>query len=110
VCPRCGQEYYFIRFVTRGNQTYAYAVHGSGKNRRYCYLGPVGDYIYVTRTHIPDGVKLTGMMTPDRLVQYLYDIASTIYLRRDKLSEHEKRLISTVIDILRGCTASLTPS
>jgi hypothetical protein len=42
-CPRCGLPGRLERYESNG-RVYLRVVHGSKKERRYCYLGPAGDY------------------------------------------------------------------
>lgn len=43
MCPRCGQMGY-TEIHNIGGKRYLYVVHGYGKNRTKCYIGPVGGY------------------------------------------------------------------
>ncbi|MCI4409366.1 MAG: hypothetical protein JHC26_09755 [Thermofilum sp.] len=43
VCPRCGQLGYLEKHNVAGNE-YLYVVHGYGKKRQKCYIGPVESY------------------------------------------------------------------
>ncbi|MCC6050149.1 MAG: hypothetical protein LM580_05555 [Thermofilum sp.] len=43
VCPRCGLPGRLERYESNG-RVYLRVVHGSKRSRRYCYLGPAGDY------------------------------------------------------------------
>jgi hypothetical protein len=43
VCPRCGQPGYIEKHSVAGNE-YLYVVHGYGKKRTKCYIGPVDSY------------------------------------------------------------------
>ena len=43
VCPRCGLPGRLERYESNG-RVYLRMVHGSKRERRYCYLGPAGDY------------------------------------------------------------------
>jgi len=45
-CPRCGAEGRLEKYYVKG-RPYLRVVHGSGKNRKRCYLGPEGDYEHV---------------------------------------------------------------
>jgi len=42
-CPRCGAEGRLEKYYVKG-RPYLRVVHGSGKNRKRCYLGPADDY------------------------------------------------------------------
>jgi len=42
-CPRCGREGRFEVYEVNGRK-YLRVVHGSGKSRERCYLGPVESY------------------------------------------------------------------
>ena len=79
VCPRCGRPIDWLERVKRGNQVYVYAVHYLGyekignkirKKVEKCYLGPER-YLYVTKTHLRDGLILRGMQDRDRILEYL---------------------------------------
>jgi hypothetical protein len=43
VCPRCGELGYLEKYTVAG-RTYLRVVHGRGKNRRRCYVGPAEGY------------------------------------------------------------------
>lgn len=82
ICPRCGRPYNWIERKKVGERVYLYAVHvvGEGKNRRRekCYLGPEGNYEYVTRMHAHEGLVLKGLMDADRALEYLTALADTV--------------------------------
>ena len=63
---------------------YAYAVHyvreGGRRRKRRCYLGPVGSYEYVTKTHGREGLVLRGLLSDNRVIEYLDALIS--YLSR----------------------------
>jgi len=42
-CPRCGLEGRLEKYCVNG-RPYLRVVHGSGRNRKRCYLGPADDY------------------------------------------------------------------
>jgi hypothetical protein len=44
VCPRCGLPGRLERYESNG-RVYLRMVHGTKKERRYCYLGPAEDYV-----------------------------------------------------------------
>jgi hypothetical protein len=46
VCPRCGEPGYLERYEVAGRR-YLRVVHGRGRNRRRCYIGPAEGYDYV---------------------------------------------------------------
>jgi len=101
-CPRCGSKYNWIEHHKRGERIYLYAVHkeGKGKNakRWKCYLGPADSYVYVTRTHRQEGLRLKGLADIDRALEYLdalINYIETVELDgavRLKLAERFKRL------------------
>ena len=43
VCPRCGELGYLEKYSVAG-RTYLRVVHGRGKQRRRCYVGPAEGY------------------------------------------------------------------
>ena len=49
-CPRCGQPGYLESYASAGRK-YLRVRHGSGKQRWFCYLGPVESYVYVDLLH-----------------------------------------------------------
>ena len=50
ICPRCGKlGHTYTRTI--GNRQYLYIVHGAGRNKKFCYIGPVGGYFEVERIH-----------------------------------------------------------
>ena len=75
VCPRCGSKYNWIERHKRGDRVYLYAVHkeGKGKNakRWKCYLGPSDSYVYVSKTHTQEDLRLKGLADIDRALEYL---------------------------------------
>jgi len=44
-CPRCGLEGRLEKYYVNGRAYYR-VVHGSGKSRTRCYLGPADDYLH----------------------------------------------------------------
>jgi hypothetical protein len=44
-CPRCGEQGYTETHSVAGRR-YLYIVHGTGKKRRKCYIGPVEEYVH----------------------------------------------------------------
>jgi hypothetical protein len=44
-CPRCGEQGYYETHSVAGRR-YLYVVHGTGKKRRKCYIGPVDSYVH----------------------------------------------------------------
>jgi len=75
VCPRCGARGW-VEEKERGGRIYVYAVHeertpDGRKRRRYCYLGPKGEYEYVTRLHGREGLVLKGLLEKGRVLDYL---------------------------------------
>ena len=102
VCPRCGSKYNWIERHKRGGRIYLYAVHkeGKGKNakRWKCYLGPSNSYVYVTKTHRQEGLRLKGLADVDRALEYLdalINYVETVELDgavRLKLAERFKQL------------------
>ena len=81
ICPVCGRPIDWIERARKGNQVYLYAVHYLGyektpkgkikKKVEKCYLGPERAYIYVTKTHLRDGLVLRGAHDRERLLEYL---------------------------------------
>jgi len=79
VCPRCGLPYSYIERRVIGDRVYLYAVHvmkvregGRSKRKvRKCYLGPEDSYIYVSMMHEKEGLRLRGMISKDRIIEYL---------------------------------------
>jgi len=44
-CPRCGSEGRLEEYVVNGRR-YLRVVHGSGKDRKQCYIGPSDNYFH----------------------------------------------------------------
>jgi len=43
VCPRCGELGYLEKYIV-ADRAYLRVVHGRGKSRKRCYIGPAGNY------------------------------------------------------------------
>jgi hypothetical protein len=76
ICPRCGEPYRWIYRENIHGRSYLYAVHeyideNGRKRRRKCYLGPEGNYEYVSATH---DLEFYGLTKEDRYIRYLEEI------------------------------------
>jgi len=76
ICPRCGEPYRWIYRENIHGRSYLYAVHeyvdeNGRKRRRKCYLGPEGNYVYVSATH---DLEFYGLTKEDRYIRYLEEI------------------------------------
>ena len=76
ICPRCGEPYKWIYRENIHGRSYLYAVHeyideNGRKRRRKCYLGPEGNYKYVSATH---DLEFYGLTKEDRYIRYLEEI------------------------------------
>ncbi len=84
ICPRCGAKFDYIDTKRVGGREYLYCVHvqyerdpatGERKKRKKkCYVGPAGQYEYVTRQHRRESLAFRGMLHSQRLYEYLQDI------------------------------------
>jgi len=97
VCPKCGGEKGPLLWVERkriGGRVYLYAIHPSSENKSgytSCYLGPEGEYEYVSRLHAREGLVLRSILDEDRALDYL-----------ERLIEHiENKAEEGAIDIER---------
>jgi hypothetical protein len=105
ICPVCGRiiDYYDRKIVRSraGTRVYVYAVHASrdplsGKRvRERCYLGPEDSYVYVSKTHLRDGLMFYGLVKRDRVIDYLRNILYSV--RGMDLSETELREIRLLL-------------
>jgi hypothetical protein len=43
ICPRCGEQGYLEKYTVAG-RSYIRVVHGRGKSRKRCYVGPAEGY------------------------------------------------------------------
>ena len=86
-CPRCGLRIDNVIVVRRGKRGYLVAYHSSrttGGRPKYCYLGPAGAYVHVSRMY---GVDI---MSP--FFQDYYAIAFWAFLMLD--DDRKARLMS----------------
>ena len=86
LCPKCGNRYHSIWISERGNRTYVYAIHG----RRKCYLGPLDEYVYVTRLHEREGLALKGAFNARRIGEWALPILGVAVLTEEGLSVDEE--------------------
>jgi len=103
ICPRCGMPYNWVESRRRGNNTYYYAVHRTGRGadarKKKCYLGP---HLYknVSVTHENLGITLEGLITAiedggdvralkylESFITYVMDVA-----RELKIAELERAI------------------
>jgi hypothetical protein len=97
VCPRCGKEG-TLELKRVGQREYVYVDHfykdANGNWRKYrCYLGPADEYVYVTRTHLREGLILRGIVQVvegkvylnPRALQYVRDLARYITQHSEEL-------------------------
>ena len=100
LCPRCGNpvSWYEKRHTKSG--TYVYAVHYSnidGKKRiRKCYLGPIGEYKYVNRLHLREGLRLKGATHRFRVLDYIKELAE--YLMVADMPESEIPIVARELE------------
>ena len=86
LCPKCGSPISWVEEARRRDRIYVIAVHYEGYSRdsrgkvkvkrRKCYLGPKGEYVYVSRTHYMEGLVLRGLHDRRRILDYLEALAS----------------------------------
>jgi len=82
LCPRCGRPIDWVEHNRCGGRVYVYAVHETvvvegGRRKRFrkkCYLGPVEDYVQVSRTH--SFSLLSSFSAVHRELSYLQHLAS----------------------------------
>ena len=97
VCPRCGEPGYLESYEVAGRR-YLRVVHGRGKNRRRCYVGPAGDYEHA---ELLLALGLTNVMDVDYALvaeNAVRRFISEVRLRR--FSESKRSLLDKV-DTLR---------
>jgi hypothetical protein len=99
VCPRCGMSGYLERQY-RGDRAYLYVVHGRGKNRTRCYIGPAESYEHAELLHL---LGLTNIMDVD----YAFVAESAVRrfiqeVRLRRFSESKKALIDRVEALVRA--------
>ncbi len=108
LCPRCGNPISWYEKRRVGNQTYIYAVHYLGKKKvRKCYLGPLGSYEYVSRTHVREGLSFYGPLNENRLLEYANALLDTLpslikkrtNKKREKLEELVKKMEKTLKEL-----------
>jgi len=106
ICPRCHRKISWIEKLRRGDRTYIIAVHylGSfvrgGKRKKIvekCYLGPEGEYEYVSLTHSREGLALKGMWDRERAIDYLEHLAKFFRENIDKLDKIDRERIHKII-------------
>ena len=102
ICPRCGEPVSYFSIERKGGREYVYAVHyyrerGKRKKRK-CYLGPLGHYEYVTRTHLREGLILKGMHKSERLLEYLKTLARALeHVSPEKINRRELEYIAETL-------------
>jgi hypothetical protein len=90
VCPRCGLPGRLERYESNG-RVYLRMVHGSKKSRRYCYLGPAGDYgvagplLQLPLTNLKD---VDYVMVVDFAASKLLDEAMSEGFSSERVGEH----------------------
>ena len=95
VCPRCGSAVSWFERQVKGDRTYVLAAHYAEGRARKCYLGPEDGYVYVTRTHIREGLEFRGMQDPERLAIYLEVILNAV--ERAELSKGELKKLAGLL-------------
>ena len=104
-CPRCGKPYTRLRRKRVRGRVYVYARHYLGyskvggrivKKYRECYLGPENGYVYVTRSHLREGLELKGMHEPRRILAYLKALVSAV--EEQGLGESERAFIARLLE------------
>ena len=102
ICPRCGLRYSYIERRRVGDQVYLLAVHytfNKGRRKvRKCYLGPEGDYIYVSRLH---EFTLRGPVDKLRILKYLRSLKGIILARKDELDPSTRREIVGIVEEIK---------
>jgi len=87
-------KYSYIERRKVGDRVYLYAVHylkvGGKRRIKKCYLGPEGNYIYVSKMH---EFSLRGPLDRRRTLNYLDAILNLLMVEREKLDEETKREI-----------------
>ena len=79
ICPRCWEEGRLEKYYS-GGRAYLRVVHGSGKNRRRCYLGPAEDYEHAGRLLL---LPLRNLAEVD-YVAVVEDAAETLLLQAER--------------------------
>jgi len=97
ICPRCGQPGYPVERAV-GERKYIYFYHGRDENGRlrWCYVGPVGSYEYVSKTH---DIDLYGYMVKDRYVKYLDEIIKLIKEKDIEDPVQHLELVMKLVDL-----------
>jgi len=109
ICPRCGKPISYFQENKVGDRVYVFAVHYHGykivrgqiiKKVTKCYLGPKDSYRYVSKMHSKEGLKLKGLVDPDRVFDYID--ALFLYIEREELNkETAKELINRLEHLLK---------
>jgi hypothetical protein len=103
-CPKCGLKYSYIDYKKVGNRVYAYAVHVEHGKRKRCYLGARDGYVHVSVTHADIGLKLKGLSSEDRVLEYLETLLDYV---KDNMVDDAKRfrvisLLKEALEVLEG--------
>jgi hypothetical protein len=110
VCPRCGLPGRLERYESNG-RVYLRMVHGSKKERRYCYLGPAGDYevagplLQLPLSNLKD---VDYVMVVDFAASKLLDEAKSKGFSSERVGEHlakVRRLKATLERLLARARA-----
>jgi len=88
VCPRCG-AIGILDIRAQYDREYLYVVHNlPNKGKKYCYLGPVSDYVYGSAyLTVPNIVQLRNIIVKmkkagvkkEQLVRWFAQIISEVY-------------------------------
>jgi hypothetical protein len=108
ICPRCHQPFSYIT-IKRG---YVYAVHVTkidGKwKKKYCYLGPEGNYKYVSRLHTSEGLMFFGLRVKGRALLYAHMLARYIEMNANEVVRNTHRsTVEVTIRALREAADAL---
>jgi hypothetical protein len=96
-CPRCGDIGSLTTKAVNG-RSYFYMKHYLGKDEngrskyKYCYLGPVDEYLYVSKTtHPREAIPLTNMANLVRDLEYLIALSNFVSQNASALTNAIKR-------------------
>jgi hypothetical protein len=98
MCPRCGEAGYLESYEVAGRR-YLRVVHGRGKSRKRCYIGPAGDYEHA---ELLLALGLTNVMDVDYALVAENAVRRFIQeVRLRRFSESKKALIDKVEALVR---------
>jgi hypothetical protein len=98
MCPRCGETGYLESYEVAGRR-YLRVVHGRGKSRKRCYIGPAGDYEHA---ELLLALGLTNVMDVDYALVAENAVRRFIQeVRLRRFSESKRALIDRVEALVR---------